>query len=110
MVHRWSSDVPVGSINRIKVQRHRKNGMRKLFLSGWGLSGNFLYEAPRAGPGRKKLSRQRFDLGAGESSPVTVYGLEAGKPNFLYGVLSDADYAGATTVSTSVAADAVAGS
>lgn len=52
---------------------------------------------------------RRFDLGAGASSPVTVDGLEAGKPYFLYGVLSDADYAGATTVSASVASDAVAG-
>jgi hypothetical protein len=90
--------------------RRRKKRDAQKILSGLALSGNCLYEAPRAGPGRKKLSRQRFDLGAGESSPVTVYGLEAGKPNFLYGVLSDADYAGATTVSTSVAADAVAGS
>lgn len=52
---------------------------------------------------------RRFDLGAGASSPVTVDGLEAGKPYFLYGVISDADYAGATTVSASVASDAVAG-
>ena len=53
---------------------------------------------------------RRYDLGAGAASPVAINGLEAGKPYHLYAVLSDAAYAGATSVSASVAAEVVAGS
>ena len=60
-------------------------------------------------PAAEYVPLRRYDLGAGAASPMAVDGLEAGKPYFLYGVLSDADYAAATTVSASVAADAVAG-
>jgi hypothetical protein len=61
-------------------------------------------------PAAEYAPLRRYDLGAGALSPVTVDGLEAGKPYFLYGVLSNAAYPGAGTVSASVAADAVAGS